>query len=180
MSDLPEFTAQIDALAAFPAMLSRALDGVSDRALRHRPAPGEWSVVEVIGHIIDVDILMAARIERIATEESPPIQMQDLVAAVRDAGYQEQASDVIFAQFRAHREALVTLLRGLPTGAAERTGIHPARGAQRIADLVGMVARHGPNHMEQIRNTLASAAQPLGHTSRRAILAYQRRTYDHL
>ncbi len=58
-------------LRAVPEDFRAALSGADDRALRHRPAPGEWSAVEVVGHIVDKMDAWRERVERIAGEERP-------------------------------------------------------------------------------------------------------------
>jgi hypothetical protein len=36
-----------------PTTFRKALLSTDDAAIRHRPAEGEWSAIEVVGHMID-------------------------------------------------------------------------------------------------------------------------------
>ena len=47
----------------------RALIGEACDRLRIRPAPGEWSVLECIGHIADSEVVVSARVRWILSEE---------------------------------------------------------------------------------------------------------------
>jgi hypothetical protein len=59
--------------------LARLRDLV-DRAgadLRARPEPGEWSVIECIGHLVDSELTTAARVRWIVSEDQPDIVAYD-------------------------------------------------------------------------------------------------------
>ena len=44
-----------------------------DHAIRHRPAAGEWSAIEVVGHMIDKMQIWTSRVERLMVEEQPAL-----------------------------------------------------------------------------------------------------------
>ena len=44
-----------------------------DHAIRHRPAAGEWSAVEVVSHMIDKTWIWAGRMELLMLEERPAL-----------------------------------------------------------------------------------------------------------
>ncbi len=46
-------------------------------AIRHRPAAGEWSAIEVVGHMIDKMQIWISRVERIMVEERPALPAYD-------------------------------------------------------------------------------------------------------
>ena len=60
--------AQAQTVAAIRALIA----GAGDR-LRVRPAPGEWSALECLGHIADSEIIVAARVRWILAEDEPDI-----------------------------------------------------------------------------------------------------------
>ena len=49
-----------------PAVFRMALLG-DDHAIRHRPAAGEWSAVEVVGHMIDKMQIWTGRVPNISS-----------------------------------------------------------------------------------------------------------------
>ena len=42
-------------LASTPAKIRRELAAMSPREIRTRPAPGKWSVVEILAHLEDIE-----------------------------------------------------------------------------------------------------------------------------
>ena len=68
---------QIDLLAAFPEQLKRQLQGLEDAALRFRPAPDEWSIMELVGHIIDVGTLWPGRTRQMLATDNPTLAAVD-------------------------------------------------------------------------------------------------------
>ena len=68
---------QIDLLAAFPEQLKRQLLGLDDAALRFRPAPDEWSIMELVGHIIDVGALWPGRTRQMLATDNPTLAAVD-------------------------------------------------------------------------------------------------------
>ena len=57
------------ALAAGPRHLARALHDRTDEALARPPAPGEWSAVQALEHLLYSEELLATRIDRLLTED---------------------------------------------------------------------------------------------------------------
>jgi hypothetical protein len=70
-----------------PTLVRKALLS-DDQAIRHRPAAGEWSAIEVVGHMIDKMQIWANRAERILFEERPALPGYDQDMLVRDHDYQ--------------------------------------------------------------------------------------------
>src|SRR5437667_8068646 len=106
-----------------PAVFRMAL--LSDEhAIRHRPAAGEWSAVEVVGHMIDKMQIWAGRVERLMVEERPALPGYDQDALVRDHDYLHADSEVLFEQLRQACERFATLVESIPTSALVREGVH--------------------------------------------------------
>src|SRR5712691_1122373 len=62
--------------AEIQAQLTDQLQAVVEEAgprLRIRPAPSEWSVLEVLGHILDAEIVSAGRYRWILAHDEPPL-----------------------------------------------------------------------------------------------------------
>ena len=58
--------------AATPAALRSLVADAGDR-LRVRPAPGEWSALECIGHIVDGELVSSARYRWIVAQDEPDL-----------------------------------------------------------------------------------------------------------
>lgn len=142
------------ALLAFPAALRQQLAGLGEEALRFRPAAGEWSAVENIGHLIDIDVLMGGRVGQIIARDTPPLQPLDVDEAVRRGDYQQKHAPFLLSTFAERRAALVEEWRYIMPANLARAGLHPTRGPMTIADIIALVARHDLQHRDQIAATL--------------------------
>lgn len=154
MIDAQAVREQIAALAAFPAALRQQVAGLGDAALRFRPAPGAWSIVEHIGHLIDVDALMLGRVGLIIARDNPALQPFDGEGAVRRNDYQNKHAPFLLNTFAERRAALVEEWRYIMPANLARAGTHPARGPLTVADVIATLARHDPQHRDQIAATL--------------------------
>lgn len=150
------FQQQISALAAFPEQLRKQVAGLHVDALRYRPAPSEWSITEVIGHLIDIDVLMRARIGKMVSSDNPQLQALDINGSVRDRDYQNKQATFLLHSLAEHRAEFVEQIRYLRPEALQRIGQHPTRGQLSVAGLITVVVGHDLIHSEQIANNLKS------------------------
>ncbi|HEX9373614.1 MAG TPA: DinB family protein [Roseiflexaceae bacterium] len=154
MSDATK--ANLDSLAAFPDRLKRQVQGLGDAALRFRPGPAEWSVVEVVGHLADVEALYTARIRQMLATDHPTFPPFDPDATVRQRDYQNKQIGFLLITFAERRAEHLELLRVLRPAQLARTGLHPTRGAISVADSIAILAWHDGNHSGQIAANLAA------------------------
>jgi hypothetical protein len=137
-------------LREIPIRFRQALRTEDDRAIRHRPAMGEWSAIEVLGHMIDKMALWSSRIERIWQEERPSLPGYDQDAAVRDQGYQ-QADPAVLCEHLEHQcERFAALVAALPASALRREGVHGVFGPMAIRQCVQAAVESAPEHVAQL------------------------------
>jgi hypothetical protein len=69
----PEITAvlAVALIRDAPAVYRAAFAGVPDAVVRRRPDPVTWSMVEYLGHVRDVVVVFAERIEQARAEDRP-------------------------------------------------------------------------------------------------------------
>lgn len=87
-------------LREIPTTFRNALLLHYDRAMRHRPAEGEWSAIEVLGHMIDKMQNWSRRIERILNEEQPALPGYDQDMSVREHDYQHADVEALLEQLK--------------------------------------------------------------------------------
>ncbi len=63
--------------AETPAKLERLVKGLPISRLRERPAPGKWSVSEILAHLADAELVTAWRLRQILGAPGTPIQAYD-------------------------------------------------------------------------------------------------------
>jgi len=144
-------------LAASATIVSTEMAGLGSAA-RWRPAPGEWSASECVGHLIEADRRgFAGRIRRIldAAHGERPALPPDLeswdppaVAASRRDHLREPAE--LVDEFVALRADGVTLVRTLTVDDLARSGVHPDVEPLRVDELLGEWVHHDRNHIRQL------------------------------
>ena len=70
--------------------LARLTQGAPDARLRERPAPGKWSVAEILAHIADVEIAVSWRIRSILGDPGIKVQAYDQDAWVASGHYEQR------------------------------------------------------------------------------------------
>jgi hypothetical protein len=176
----PADVTPIDGLGPFPpaqvADLLRAardhitteLAAVGDDVARWRPAPGEWSANECLGHIIEADKRgFGGRIARILDEDGVAEQGWDQLAVAAARRDNERTVRDILEEFRTGRDAGIALVDGLRTDQLERAAVHDRVGRVTVQDLLHEWVFHDRNHLRQLlANTQARAWPAMGNTRR--------------
>ena len=149
---------QIDLLAAFPEQLKRQLQGLEEAALRFQPAPDEWSIMELVGHIIDVGALWPGRTRQMLATDNPTLAAVD-PAWVRQRDYHNKQPGFLLITLAEQRAEYVEFLRVLRPAQLARSGIHPTRGPLTVEQGIAALADHDRGHSEQIAANLAKYRQ---------------------
>ncbi len=142
----------LEILAATPAALKEALRGVPKKLLLFTPAPGKWSILEILCHLRDLEReAYLERYTRILAEPEPKLQDINGNALAIERDYRNQkAADVLRDWIRLRRESLRLLKKAKPEQ-WRRAGIHETMGRVTIDELV---ARHASGndtaHLGQI------------------------------
>ncbi len=146
--------------AATPARIVSLIRGLGPRQLGKRPAPGKWSIHEIITHLADTEMVMACRARWIAFEEHPTLVPfdQDRWAAGR-AREKEPLSETI-ERFRLLRRSQIRLFRQASSQDFERTGSHPERGVVSFREQLETLAGHDLNHLAQIQRLATPGQRP--------------------
>jgi hypothetical protein len=141
--------------AATAKKIERLVKDAPASRLRKRPAPDKWSVVEIVAHLADTEIVVAWRVRSILGAPGTPIQAFDQDAWVATGHYASRDPRKCLEQFRALREANLALLKSLTPEQWKHHGMHAERGEETIEHIVRLMAGHVLNHLEQIERMLA-------------------------
>lgn len=139
-----------------PALLRETLARVPKAALQWRPAPGKWSVHEVVCHCADSETIASARIRYLIGEDHPTIQGYDENRWAQRLDYHAVPLELALRQVEQVRAWTVELLRRLPDSAWERTATHTESGAYSGAKWLAIYAEHLEVHSRQIERNLAA------------------------
>jgi uncharacterized damage-inducible protein DinB len=140
--------------AEAPKKIERLLKGAPPAKLRKRPAPGKWSVAEIVAHVADTELVAGFRMRLILGAPGTPIVPFDQDAWVTALHYDKRDARKALEQFRALREANLALLKTLTREQWKQHGVHAERGPETIETIVNMFAGHDINHIKQIEAIL--------------------------
>jgi len=135
--------------------LARLIKGATTAKLRKRPAPEKWSPAEIIAHLADAEIVVSWRIRAILGAPGTPIQAFDQDAWVVAGHYGKRDARKSLEQFRLLRETNLALYKMLAPEQCKHYGMHAERGEESVERIVGMIAGHDINHLEQVERILA-------------------------
>lgn len=149
----------IDRLDAFAATLPAAVGGLSAVDARFRPPSGAWSVIEIVGHLVDEEVEdFRARLELTLRDNTVPWPSIDPVRAARERGYQERDLAESVRRFVAERRRSIEWLRTLNQPDWSLAYHHPKFGPQTAGMLLGAWAAHDALHLRQIAKRLYELA----------------------
>lgn len=141
----------IDRYAAGPGELRSAIGDLPESHVRTPAEPGRWSVLQVICHISDFELVYADRIKRILAEDRPTMFGGDPDQFAAKLAYDQRDLQEELDVITSVRRQVTRLLRTLDSVAFERVGIHSDDGPLTLAVLVKRIAGHIPHHAEFIR-----------------------------
>ena len=132
-----------------PGHLRVLLERLGNARAEQAPAPGKWSVRQILCHLADCEIVFAFRLTQTLAEDGPTIQPfdQDKWAA----HYSSIPAAEALATFSAMRKWNLRSIRDALPGAANRTMTHPERGTMTFQTVIETMAGHDLNHLGQLR-----------------------------
>jgi hypothetical protein len=136
--------------------LDRLIKGLPASRLRKRPAPGKWSVGEILAHLADCEIVTGWRLRQILGAPGTPIQAFDQDSWAAAGHYEKRDPRKCAEQFRVVREANLALLKSLGPEQWKQHGMHAERGEETIERIVRMMAGHDLNHTRQVERILGA------------------------
>jgi hypothetical protein len=134
-----------------------ALRDLVERAgadIRTKPEEGEWSVIELIGHLTDAELVAAARYRWVLAHDGPELIAYDQDLWVDRLRHRDDPPEELLALHGALRDANLRLWERTPVGDRERYGIHAERGRESFDQLFRTLAGHDRFHLDQARRTL--------------------------
>jgi uncharacterized damage-inducible protein DinB len=145
----------IDEYEAGGAKLAKAVDGLSEADLLWVPPKdagiGLWSIQQIVIHLTDADVIWAARMKRIISEDHPVLLGFDENKFAANLFYELQDAARAVRLFDLNRREFSKALRKLPDSAFARTGEHSERGSITLEQSLGFMVAHVENHLKFAR-----------------------------
>lgn len=150
--------ALIETLRQTSPALVRLTSGASDAALDFRAAPDEWTVREILAHLVDDEMyVMRTRMERIIKEERPHLAPHDERKWYASRNTTRDALAELLADFATQRAASLGMLDMLREVDWAREGYQPEYGTFTAEDWLARWAEHDAVHLRQIEQALKGA-----------------------
>jgi uncharacterized damage-inducible protein DinB len=149
-------TGAVAAIRSLGKTVSQILDvtaDLDDHAYRWKPATDRWSIVEVLGHLVDEEredfrVRLAMVLEN-SPKSWPPI---DPVGWATARSYNTRDPAAVRAAFRTERDRSLEWLAGLADAPWDNRHPHPRLGPLRAGDLLAAWAAHDLLHLRQVVN----------------------------
>ena len=121
-------------------------------ALWQRPAPGEWCAAEIVGHLLDDEIINSFRLRLTLTDpghQYPGTEPERWATLVKPA-----VSELLTA-WMALRQYHMSLVRSLTEEQLALEGMHAEQGPESVRVQLLKNAGHDLVHIDQLHRTLA-------------------------
>jgi uncharacterized damage-inducible protein DinB len=145
-----------EVIRATAGQLGKFVQTLGPDQLDRAPAPGKWSVRDILCHLADCEVVFAFRLRQALAEDHHVIQPfdQDKWASV----YRHYEARAALAAFTSVREWNRAFISGLTPQAFEKPLNHPERGDMTLQVVVETMAGHDLNHLRQVEAIAASRA----------------------
>ena len=147
-------------LATTASRLRDCIVGRPRTQLEFKPGPDRWSVIEILAHLADAEIVVAWRIRSVLASNGTALQPFDQDRWAATFRYASSDPFESLDVFRATRSSTLSLLRRVDASLYDNHGVHGERGKETAAHIVRLYAGHDRNHLGQIERLLANNPAP--------------------
>ncbi len=137
-------------LQSTPAAFDTFSRSLPDEAWSHRPAESEWSLVEILAHLRDVDReVNFGRISQTIRGENPFLPGANTDPWVRERNYAAEPARAALEGFFQSRTNLLELIDGATKRELAQPARHAIFGPTTLKELLGFIATHDRTHIRQ-------------------------------
>ena len=147
---VPEGADLLALLNSQPEALRALLQNITDEQASVSPAPTEWSVKEVLGHIADTERVFAYRLLRIARGDQTPLPGFDQNEFVSATDFNRRSVAGILDEFHFQRRANMLLAASLTDQEIDRRGT-ASNNPVSVRALLYILAGHVLHHIESLK-----------------------------
>lgn len=140
----------IDEIAALPARLRAAAEGLTPAQLDTPYRDGGWTVRQVVHHVPESHMNAYIRFKLALTEEKPVVKPYDEAAWANVSEVAITPIEVSLQLTEALHTRWVNLLRGISPEQWKRVFVHPELGEVVLAKNAALYAWHGNHHVAHI------------------------------
>jgi hypothetical protein len=145
-----ERTKYINAIAATPKNMIKAVRGFTGKHFDTPYRPGGWTVRQLVHHVPDSHLNAYIRVKLALTEDAPLIKSYDEDKWAQLSDSKDTPVDVSLSMLTALHDRWVRLLRSLGSAEFARTMTHPDHGPISIDFILALYGWHGAHHVAHI------------------------------
>ncbi len=155
---LPDFSsppAILATLRATPALFYSLCSDLTSESWTVRPAAGEWSAVEILCHLIDMDTeVNLPRFRKVVQETNPFVAGIETDAWAENRQYIRRDGPQSLRNFVNARLELLAFLETISPEEWQRPARHAVFGPTRLQEIANFAAGHDRLHIRQIFQTI--------------------------
>ena len=148
-------------LASTPAKFRREVAAMSPQEVRKKPAPGKWSVQQILAHLEDIEGPgFRGRVEAILQKDHPLLPSFDQEARAIEKRYDRTDPRRSLESWARQRRANLKWLKTLKPAQLRRRGTHEKMGEMTAGEFACEWAFHDLGHLKQILEVKRYALYP--------------------
>jgi hypothetical protein len=147
-----DFLALLTFLDETPNQLAKSTSGLSNAELRFQNSPDQFSVLENICHLRDLELQgYTPRVRRILAEPDPALADFDGARVAAESNYNSEQLDAAMLAFQTARRENVEILQTLTDAQLSREGTLEGVGSVTLRRLAELMREHDEGHLEDLR-----------------------------
>jgi hypothetical protein len=124
----------------------------TDSELRFKNSPDEFSALENVCHLRDLEVAgYAARIRQMIEEANPTLADFDGARVAAESEYNNEQAELALESFSRARKGNVALFRNLSDDELQRQGELAGVGRITLQRLAEMMSEHDEGHLDEVR-----------------------------
>ena len=132
-------------------MLIEELKQFPKEMWNYKPAPGKWSIHEIIIHIADSEANSYCRARKLIVEPGSTVMVYDQDLWAENLNYAGQSTDDALELFKVLRRNTYDIIKDLPEEKWQNFINHPEVGKMSMDDWLTTYAEHVPIHINQMK-----------------------------
>ncbi|MDD5543408.1 MAG: DinB family protein [Acidobacteriia bacterium] len=152
--DADERSGYLETVKETPKRLQEAVKGVPKKILMWSPAPGKWSIVEIVCHMRDMERdAYLKRYQRMLSEENPSLKDIDGDYYALERSYRKDKLSAALKEWKDLRREVLRLLKNVKQDQWQRGGVHEIDGPLTVETLLRRQAKGNDEaHLGQIED----------------------------
>ncbi|MEY3990872.1 MAG: hypothetical protein RI985_1953 [Chloroflexota bacterium] len=162
---MDDVTATTARLFAFPDQVRALVRPLSHAQMTFRPHTNEWSVIEHIGHLVEIERHYITRVDEMLHSDHPQFATFNIDEDVRAANYHTKSITDVLQLFGDQRALMLAKIQTLSFTDLRRTTHDDYFGEITLARLLDILANHDMDHYTHIHSYITNHVMQLRNES---------------